>query len=285
MSLRLRTAFALAALAVLLAACSSVTRVAYNNAPFAVAWMVDDWVDLHDGQGEWVRSRIARLQAWHRANELPEYERLLQETAARAALRIAEDDARRIYSELRVLYHRTLRKSIPDIADFLLQVHPEQVQYLERKFAEDNAKAMKENLKGTPQDRREARAKRFIDRFEDWTGRLSASQRDLVRARVLAMEDLTEEWMGDRRYRQAETLALVRARPARERMIAGLTRLLIDSDSWRRPEYAAKQKLRDEHMFALIAALDATLTPEQRGKLHRRVSGYAADVAYLMVAN
>jgi hypothetical protein len=280
-----RHALVAAIAALVLAACSSVTRVAYNNAAFAATWVVDDWFDLHDGQRDWVKERLERLLAWHRASELPAYERLLQETAARAATRITEEDARRVYGEMRVLYRRLMRQAIPDMADFLLQVHPEQVAHLERRFAEDNAKAVRESVKGTPQERREARAKRFVERIEDWTGRLSATQRELVRARVGAMEDVTDEWMGDRRYRQAETLALVRARPTREEMVAGLTRILVDTDSWRRPGYAAKLRARDEQVFAMIAALDATLTPEQRGRLHRRVSGYAADVAYLMVAN
>jgi hypothetical protein len=68
-------------------------------------------------------------------------------------------------------------------------------------------------------------------------------------------------------------------------MIAGLTRILVDTDSWRRPEYVAKLKARDGQVFSMLAEVDATLTTEQRAKLHRRIGGYAADVAYLMVAN
>lgn len=282
---RLRDAVVAAALVALLAACSSLTRVAYNNAVFAATWVVDDWFDLHDGQRDWVKERFERLLAWHRTSELPAYERLLQDTAAHAAARIGEEDARRIHREMRALYHRVLRQAIPDAADFLLQVHPEQVEHLARRFAEDNAEAMKESVKGTPRQRREARAKRYLERIEDWTGRLSPAQRDLVSARVAAMEDIADEWLGDRRFRQAETLALIRAKPSREAMIAGLTRLLVDTDSWRRPEYVAKLKARDEHVFAMIAALDATLAPEQRGRLNRRLGGYAADAAYLAVAN
>lgn len=272
-------------LAAMVAACSTVTRVAYNNATFAATWVVDDWFDLHDGQRDWVKGRFARLLGWHRASELPAYERLLQDTAARAATRLTEEDARRVFGEMRALYHRTLRQAIPDMADFLLQVRPEQVAHLERKFAEDNARVAKESVKGTPQEQGERRAKRFVERIEDWTGRLSAAQRDLVRARVTTMEDIVDDWMGDRRFRQAETLALARARQSREEVIAGLTRLLIDTDSWRRPEYQAKLRARDGQVFALIAALDATLSAEQRARLHRRLGSYAADVAYLMAAN
>lgn len=276
----------LAALAALLAAaCSSVTRVAYDNAPFAAAWMIDDWFDLHDGQRDWVKERLARLHGWHRASEMPAYERLLAETAARAARGLSANDARQVHREMRALWLRLVRRAIPDMADFLLQLHPEQVVFLARRFDEDNERAVRESVRGTPQERLERRQKRYLERVEDWTGRLSPAQRDVVRARVAAMGDLTGEWLGDRRFRQSETIALLRSKPTRAQLEAGLTRLLVDSDSWRRPEYVAKMKARDEHVFAMVADLDATLTAEQRGRLHRRLAGYAADAAYLAVAN
>jgi hypothetical protein len=276
---------AIVALVLATAACSTATRVAYNNAPVAVAWVVDDWFDLHEGQRDWVKERLARLLAWHRANELPAYEKLLQDTAARSATRLSEGDFRRIYGEMRELYRRLLRQAIPDMAEFLLQLHPEQVAYLERKFTENNDKAVRESGGSSPLERREARVKRFLGQIDDWTGRLSAAQRELVRSRVAAMPDLAADWMADRRYRQAETLALLRGRGTREAMVAGLTRLLLETDTWRRPAYVAALRERDEQIFALLAALDATLTPEQREKMRRRLGGYAADVAYLMVAS
>jgi hypothetical protein len=271
--------------ALLAAACSSVTRVAYDNAPFAAAWMVDDWFDLHDGQRDWVKERLARLHGWHRASEMPAYERLLAETAARAARGLSADDARQVHREMRALWLRLVRRAIPDMADFLLQLHPEQVVFLARKFDEDNERTVRESVRGTPQDRLERRQKRYLERIEDWTGRLAPAQRDVVRARVAAMGDLTDEWLGDRRFRQSETIALLRSKPTRAQLEAGLTRLLVDSGSWRRPEYVAKMKARDEQVFAMVADLDATLTAEQRGRLHRRLAGYAADAAYLAVAN
>jgi hypothetical protein len=171
------------------------------------------------------------------------------------------------------------------VADFFLQLHAEQADRLERRFADSNDKVMKESVKGTTTERREARATRYLSRVEDFTGKLSVPQRDLVRSRVGAIADTTDEWMGDRRFRQSETLSLIRARPSREAMAAGLRRILLDTDSWRRPEYVVKLKERDEQVFAMIAALDATLTPEQRSRLHRTLAGFAGDAAYLMAAN
>lgn len=281
----LRHALLAAALVALLSACSTVTRLAYNNAGVAAVWMVDDWFDLHDGQRDWVKERFGRLLAWHRAHELPATERLLHDMAMHAATGITREDARRFYGDMRALYERTIRQALPDMADFLLQLHPEQVERLERRFAEDNAEKTKEVAKASREERRELRVKRYLERIDDWTGRLSAAQRDLVRAHVGALDDITDDWMDDRRRRQAATLALVRSRPSREAMVAGLERILLDTGSWRSADYAAKMRARDERVFAMVAALDATLTPAQRAKLHKRIAGYATDVGQLMASS
>lgn len=275
--------FAVVCLALALAGCS-VARVAYTNAPPAVAWMVDDWFDLHEGQKAWVRERTTRLLAWHRASELPEYERFLQEIAMRVARGIREEDARWAFQGGRALYRRAMDHLVPDMADFLMQVTPEQVAYLERKFDKDNERAFAE-AGATPKERADKRARRFVERLEDWTGRLSPAQRELVAGRVKAMPDITDDWLADRQARQGELLTLLRAKPSREAMAAGVRRLVLDADSWRRPEYLAKMRQRDEQAFALVAALDATFDAGQRANIQKRVRGYAADVAYLMAQN
>lgn len=274
---RLALAFVLA---LALAGCS-VARLAYTNAPPAVAWMVDDWFDLQDGQKDWVKERAQRLIAWHRASELPEYERFLQEIAVRVSRGIKEDDARWAYLGGRNLYRRAMERMLPDMADFLLQVTPEQVAYLERKFDKDNEKLFAESG-GAPKERAEKRAKRFVERLEDWTGRLTPAQRELVAARVKAMPDVTDDWFADRQKRQGELLKLLRARPDRAAMLAGVRRLVLDTDAWRSAAYIEKMKARDELSFAMVAALDATFDAAQREHIQKRIRGYAADVAYLM---
>lgn len=259
----------------------SLARVAYTNAPPAIAWMIDDWFDLHEGQKDWVKERASRLIAWHRANELPEYQRFLQEVSVRIARGIREDDARWAYQGGRALYRRAMEKMLPDMADFLLQVTPEQVSYLERRIDKDNEKLFAE-AGATPKERAEKRGRRFIEAIEGWTGRLTAAQRELVAERVRAMPEVTDEWFADRQARQAEMVRLLRARPGREALVSGLRRLVLDTDSWRNPAYLAKLRQRDEQAFAMMAALDATFDAKQRESIQKRIGGYAADVAYLM---
>ena len=269
--------------ALLLGACS-LTRVAYNYATPVLTWYVDDFVDLSDSQRDWIRVRIDRAFEWHRRSELPEYQRFLRSVMLRAAAPLTEDDARAIYEGLRGHYRRALEFVLPDIADLLLTLEAEQIDRLERKFAESNDKIVNASVKGTPEDRRRRRANQYIDHFEVWAGRLSGEQRSVITTRVHAMRGFTEEWLGDRRFRQSEFLALLRAKPDRARMLAGLRRLLLDMDTWRRPEYIAMLHERDRRIFEMAAAVSLTLTPEQRTHLQKKLGGYLQDVVYLMAA-
>jgi uncharacterized protein DUF6279 len=277
----------IAAAALAIGSCS-LSRLAYTNAAFAymqappvIAWMVGDYVDMSDGQKNWVRERLLRAFAWHRAQELPEYRRFFERVLDQARNGISPEEARLDYTDLRAYYHRSLERLLPDLADFLLQLDAEQLQQLESRFEKDNRKILKESVEGTPEERREKRYKRYVDNIEEFTGRLGEAQRDIIAASVGAMAELEDERVADRRYRQSAILALMRSSPARERVIAELKRLLIDTDSWRRADYVAKLRKRDQLLFDMVSAVSLTLTNEQRAHFQKRVRGFMSDIAEL----
>ena len=272
------------AAALALAACS-LTRVAYNNATPVLTWMVDDYFDLQDAQKDFVRARLGRALAWHRESELPEYRKFLVDLVARTQAQVTQEDAQWVNVTMRAYYYRALERLLPDMAEFIEQLDAEQATRMARRFEEENTKLAKERMKGSAAERQERRAQRFVDYVEDWTGRLDAQQRELIGARYAAMPDISDDWIADRRFRQAETLALVRAKLPRAQTIAGLRRILIDSESWRDPPYVAKLKQRDRQLVELVATLSLTLTPEQRARMHKRLRGYLDDVSNLMAAN
>ena len=70
----------------LLQACSAI-KLAYNNASEFGYWWLDGYVDFTESQTLKVRAELARLQQWHRSDELPKIADLLQK-----AQRLAETD-------------------------------------------------------------------------------------------------------------------------------------------------------------------------------------------------
>ncbi len=283
----LRTSIIVAVAALLAAACSFTrlaymsTPVAYENATPVLAWMAGDYVDMSGELRTWVRARLDRAMAWHRARELPEYRRFLEDMLARVDDGISADDARFVHTTVRAYYHRALDHIAPDIADFLLQLDDEQVAQLERRFEKDNRKFVEESLKDTPEERRRRAAKRYLEHIEEWTGELNEAQREIVFNRVAGLGQFPEDQLADRRYRQTEIVALARAKPPREKVIDEVRRLLVRTDSWRRDEYREKVRARDERVFAMFAELGATLTPEQRTALRERVRRFIRDVTEL----
>jgi hypothetical protein len=272
--------FGFAALA--LAGCTSsmLTRLAYSNATFTynnltpmLTWMADGYVDLTDAQEDQLRARLASLQQWHRANELPRYRTILDTALAKAVGEFAADDVAPLYREVRADYYIVVARAVPDLAELLAGLEASQVTHMERKFADDNSKFEGESVKGTPEERRRKRVHRFVDHLESWTGSLSREQREMVDAAFRDLPDFSEEVLAERRFRQGEILALARAHPPPAEALATLKYVLVETDQWRRPEFTEKLHQRDAKVFELIAKLSTTFTPQQRIALQDRIRG------------
>ena len=275
---------ALAFAALLATACTRLAymnvSLAYSNATPMLAWMVDDYVGLDPAQKEWVAERIGRAMAWHRSRELPRYRGFLSSVAERSSRPYTEAEVAQAWADVRADYDRAVEHVLPDVAEFLARLDDRQLAHLEHRFVEDNERLVKDSIQGTPEERQRQSAKRFASHLEEWVGRLSEAQRAIVFRREASLVPMTEERLADRRYRQSGTLALARTKD-RERIAAGLRRLLLESDAWRRPEYVAKLRERDAATFRMIAQLSATLTPAQRAHLQDRIRDYIRDITRL----
>jgi hypothetical protein len=278
----------LAILALLAAAC---TRLAYMNASLAysqaaplMAWTVDGYVDLTHEQKDWLHGRLDRAMAWHRARELPEYRRFLASIEERSGRAFTDEEVARAWAELREDYRRMVEHVLPDAAEFLASLDERQLARMQRKFDDDDRRFVKESTRGTPAERQARTAKKAIGHLEEWVGRLEDSQRALVGEWARALPPLVEERLADRRYRQSEALALARTRD-RARIAAGLHRLLLQTQAWRRPELREKLAARERSTLHMIAALSATLSPAQRAHLQRRLRGYMQDITRLAASD
>lgn len=276
----------LAGAALAVAGCGLTTRLAYSNlalvysnaAPM-LTWMVDEYVDINGTQEDWVKERFVRTLAWHRAAELPEYRKLLERVADRADRPFSEADVAVVQQDLKAAVNRATIYLLPHIADFLVQLDAEQVTQMEERFKERNRKLARTDAEdGTGEERLQNRAKRLFPHLEEFVGSLSAAQRALVTEHLRIAIDTRDERRADWRYRQLATLALLRSKPDRDKVLSEMRRLLVDTDSWRRPDYTRKLRERERQVAEMIAALSQSLTAEQRDQFQRRLRGYARDL-------
>ncbi len=296
-----------------LAGCGAAS-LAYNNAPMAVAYVVDDWVDLKSEQRAFLKSRVEALLAWHRASELPAYQQLLREAMARVApaqpsgqpanqfisqaaasttASIAPagksapaptvQDVSRLYAESRQAIDRVAEKAMPDIVAFMQTLTPDQINYLERKFAEDNAKLEKQ-MRAPLAERKRARVKRYVERFEDWMGKLSPEQLALIQTRIEPLPFSEELRLADRQRWQSDLLKMLKSRPDAASIEREMRVLLLTPEVRRSAEYRARWTAQQDAVMNLTAELMAQATPKQRESVSKRLGSYANDLAGLLKA-
>jgi len=270
-----RLAAGLAALA-LVAGCNAM-RVTYQHADTLLRWQATRYVDLRDEESDELADRIDGFLAWHRAKALPQYEKIARDGARRLEKGLSPGDVNWGYDAFVAQARESLRAAAEEIAPLLDRLDARQAGQIERRFAEDNRKFERENLRGSEKDRRKRRAKRTAERLEDWVGKLSKAQMERVRQysdRAPLFDDLRER---DRKRLQGEFLAIVRAKEATKR----LPDLAVHLERGRSPAYVAAVDANRREYTSLLVDLDSTLSPEQRSRAAARLRAYADDFTAL----
>lgn len=255
--------------ALLLAGCS-VLSVAYDNADRLALAYVDDWFDLDRAQGHRFRERFKARMAEHRREELPRYVAFLRQAKRLLVAAPTPAELGALFDASRELVEHGIRRTLPLMADTLVELTPAQVEHLAGEIAEANADAAEERLEDTPDERRREREKDLIHELEGWTGKLDGAQRDRLRGLVARIPDGAQAWADYRQTRQRGLLALLRARADRAALIA------FAEDWWlgeRHLEPAlAEQLARNRDATAeVLAGLIASLTPKQRARATARI--------------
>ena len=275
------------ALAAVLGACSAI-RLAYNNLPELSYWWLDGYLDFDGSQTPKVRDDLARLLEWHRRNELPKIAALLQEAEALAPGDITPVQACAMTDRIRDRLLAVSERAEPAGTELALSLGEAQLQQLERKYAKNNADYRKDWLDRSPARVQEKRYDQFLDRFEDFYGRLSPEQRELLRQQVAQSVFDPKLQDVERRKRQQEALVLLRGfvanrtppTEARAALHAYLQRIADPPPGpWREQQQALLQEgCRN------LAALHNGTSAAQRAQAVKRLQGYREDLRQLSEA-
>jgi hypothetical protein len=267
-------------LATLLGGCSAV-RFTYNNADLVARYKASEYVEFTSEQSEQFRARFAGFHQWHRSSELPAYVDLLRDAGARVGRGLRPDDVAWAVATARGQYRRLTAAAARDAGPLLVSLDAEQLQQVEKRFAENNRRFVRENLEGDPRRLHEKRSKQLEDQFREWTGRLTDQQRERIArfadeyGRIRAMR------FEDRKHTQQAFLALLRSERDPVRMSQRVAALFSDPDEGRTREYREAMSQFESRFAALIVDIDRMLTPEQRARAIQKLQSYSADLAEL----
>jgi hypothetical protein len=188
----------------LLAGCSS-TKMAYRYADWGIVWWVDDYIPMTAEQESRLEQDIRDIRQWHCATELPRYSEWL--TQLKSDVRSGELDQSTVVhhqEQLLSFFAPLMERARPAATRLLSSLSDAQVQQLASNMKESQQELEEELLAENPEQTREARAERTMERVERWLGSLNDRQRETVSAWSKDRGQQTEIWLeGRRNWQQA----------------------------------------------------------------------------------
>ncbi|UGQ46377.1 DUF6279 family lipoprotein [Massilia endophytica] len=268
-----------------IAACSSL-RLAYNNGDTLLYWWLDAYVDFDGEQKAEVKRDIDDLFRWHRKTQLQDYIQLLQRAQTQLKGEVTQAQLKANYDDIRARTQTLLLKAAPDIADLALTLKPDQLEQMEKKFAKNNAKFRKENMRGDRDDQNKYRYKKSMEQFELWFGNFSREQEAIIRKASDARPLDNQIWLDERMRRQESILALARKimseKPSREQAIAQIQSTI--RENFARMDSSERKPFYDAYTAATIELVHTVIriaTPEQKAHAQKRMQGWITDFSTL----
>ncbi|MEO6276713.1 DUF6279 family lipoprotein [Roseateles sp.] len=271
MPLLKRLATLLCLLAVLaVAGCSSVT-LAYQQLPLLAGLWADNYLDLDSAQRTQLKAQLQAWQAWHRREELPQWQALLRQAHAAMDDGVTQDELLALERGARASAERSLQHAAPLAAPLLAGLKPEQWQRLQRKMDEKTAEWRdKQTGKGGPAER----GKRYVSNLERWLGDLDHAPRKEARSDAEGWHfDLAAMAQG-RATRQARTVESLRAWSRQD--LAGGTALMMQNLL----PLPAEQAYREQIIASLLKLLNG-LSAEQREAVRKHWADWGAELKTL----
>lgn len=266
-----------AGLLAVLCACSAL-QLGYNHADTMIHWRAGKYFDFEGAQKAEFERRVQHFTVWHRRTALPQYARLAHEMGDRVARGLSQADLVWGYDSFQSQLRQSIGTGSAQLGDLLDALSPAQAERFRARLDEENRERAREyGLDDPPEERREKRVKRNVERLEDWFGTLSEKQVERVRlysARA-PLDGMLRDL--DRKRLQRELLAMVRDRQARARLV----QWAVAWDRNRDPAYSAALEANLQEYFRMLLDLDKTLSAAQRDRAVQRLRAFAGDFTAL----
>lgn len=268
----------------LLTACSAI-KLAYNQAPDLTYWWLDGYFDFNEQQTPKLRDELAKLFAWHRANELPKTANLLADVAKRMPGEISATQACMWYGQARGLIDNVSDQALPALAELAPSITPDQIVHLQRKYSKVNDEYMRDYIQGSPASREAKRLKQSMDRSESLYGKLEQAQIAAIKQVLAASSFDAATSLKERQRRQQElvdilkNLAALKATPqASQQVLKAYIQRTWESPD---PAYRAYVQRLTQQACQSFASIHASTTPAQRANAARVLKAYEADLRIL----
>lgn len=165
----------------LMSSCGFV-QTAYNKAPQALSWWLDDYFDFTQSQQSALNPALNRLHDWHRQNQLPLYVATLKDLQSSVSkTQVSTGEVCEKTENVKALFGELQLASIPIIVDIAPLLSDKQLQYFQTKLDKRAQKWKSEWWQEAPDAQIEVRLEKIESFSEKLYGDLSESQQTLLK--------------------------------------------------------------------------------------------------------
>ena len=271
-------------IAVLFTGCSAV-RLGYDQADHLGYWWVDHYLDLSSDKSRQFKSDLKALHAWHRQTQLSEYARLASGLGARMGGELSSAEACENIQVFREKFDLLSRQSVPVWARLAQQLGPEEIQYLRKKFTQEDKDWKAKWLEADLEKIHDLRYDDWLRRAESFYGRLNNDQKKFIQQAIVHSSwDPRISWERRQLRQQKIIAALEKIRQQRLNQSDAEAELMLVIEQILNPEdpkqAAMQRKVLDEACINL-AGLHQRTTASQRLRASEKFGDYADDFRYL----
>jgi hypothetical protein len=266
-----------ALLALTLAGCG--TKFFYDRLDQVVGWYLGGLVSLDDDQRSSLDRWLEVSLDWHRESQLERYAAFVRELEAELARPLRYEEYDRVRLDVEAFWRDLVAGTVPQSAGLLTSLSPEQVEELIASLEEEDREDAEELAERSPAERAERRMKRMQRGVERWTGRLDATQREIVAAAATELRPLDAARL-EYRATWREQLRAALLAPG-DTAPAEIERLLADPQAAWTDAYRDGIAQNRRRVLEMLAELDATLSPAQRARMRARLGDLADDLEAL----
>lgn len=165
----------------------SLVKTAYNNAPEAMHWWLDDYFDFTESQSNKLKPALHSLHDWHRKTQLRLYVEILQNIQSQLTKdEIESSTVCETMQSMQDLIQNTQFETAPTIIEIAPMLSDKQLSHFQKMLQKRAVKWKSEWIQETQEEQIEARLEKTIDFAEKVYGDLTKSQKHMLKEKLVA---------------------------------------------------------------------------------------------------
>jgi hypothetical protein len=276
-------ALAVISILTLLGSGCSRTEFAYRHADWLLEYQARRTVAANAEQRALWQPVLAGTLMHHREEELPLVIAYLDLASRGIGKMDNAIDAACLVDAALLLYQRHARLAVDLSVPLLSALDAAQVRHLAGFMEQRQERAVKEYLKPDPGDRKAARQQRFVERIENWTGRLNEQQRQQISDALVDIPDLSAPWLAYRSRQTDTLLEMLETGTSATALRAHLNDWWVEMDG-QSAEFNQQWQFAKQQFILMLDELNVTLTDRQRTRIEQQLTALRSNLAPFLPA-